>query len=277
MPLRRQPDTRRSPPFVAYRRVRLRRLTGHMRLALASVAELDARRSAVSGAALGLMWLGAIACVCLAMSLVAPQNARAQYRIVPLDAPDAYQGDGRVFGGRAYRHEGLLLRMTMGGGYMQGRTADLAGSPRVYGGALQYSLGVGGMVAPNFGLFANAFGSSVIDAQVTAGVRAPLPDGRSALHAVGLGLGFTYYFMPVNVYLSVSIGPAFSHMRADAFNIKSNEVGFGSEWSVAKEWWIGPELGFGLGGRVLVMQLPGSSDVGFNVFGVSLFTSLTFN
>lgn len=228
-------------------------------------------------AAPGLLWLVGIVCVSAGIGFTLPQSARAQYRIVPLDAPEAYQGDGRVFGGRAYRHEGLLLRMTVGGGYLQSRTVDLAGGPRVYGGALEYSLGVGGMVAPNFGLFANVFGSSVIDAQVTAGVRAPFPDGRNDLHAIGLGLGFTYYFMPVNVYLSVSIGPAFAHMRADAFNIRSNEVGFGSEWSVAKEWWIGPELGFGLGGRLLVMQLPGASDIGFNVFGASLFTSLTFN
>lgn len=217
-------------------------------------------------------WTG----LCLALgtallSLSLPDRAQAEYRIVPLTPGGGYRANfGRD-------HYGFLLRGTLGLGYMQARTSDVAGSLRLYGAAPQYSLSVGGMIARNFAITGTFFGASLIGTQQDGDVRANNADRGKSLHTAAVGLGISYYFMPVNVYIAVAIGPAYARIESTAYNVDEHEVGFGSEWSVAKEWWVAPHLGLGLGGRLHVLQIPGSNDASYSVFSAGIFSSLSFN
>ena len=67
----------------------------------------------------------------------------------------------------------------------------------------------------------------------------------------GMGLNVTYYFMPVNVYLSASPSLTFqsSMTRFGGTTSVSSRAGFGAKLSVGKEWWVGDHWGLGVAGQ----------------------------
>jgi hypothetical protein len=61
----------------------------------------------------------------------------------------------------------------------------------------------------------------------------------------GFGPGITYYIMPENLYLSLSILLNLAIMNAEGESNKS-KPGYGFNILAGKEWWVGAQWGLGI-------------------------------
>jgi len=145
-----------------------------------------------------------------------------------------------------HEHDGFFLRMALGFGYHAvAGTGTGAGvrDPESEATGQDLSLSIGGAVVENVIIHVDAqlFGS-MFDVE-----------HRNLYGAALLGLGATYYLMPVNVYFSGSVGYCRSVMYVP--NEDGSEptrrnfedtAGIAISGSVGKEWWTGDNWGMGL-------------------------------
>jgi hypothetical protein len=64
----------------------------------------------------------------------------------------------------------------------------------------------------------------------------------------------TYYFMPVNLYLSGSAG--FGSLEFDGNISGETDMGLALDLTVGKEWWVGDNWGLGVAGGFGYHSLP---------------------
>jgi hypothetical protein len=78
-----------------------------------------------------------------------------------------------------------------------------------------------------------------------------------------IGLGVTYYFMPVNIFLNGTFGFAQFTLRNKAANINSSsETGLGVALKAGKEWWVSKNWGLGISGGFLYQGADDKADPG---------------
>lgn len=177
--------------------------------------------------------------------------------------------------GAARTHDGFFLRLSAGGGTAGSKievsSADStigAASVDLSGTAGDLNLAIGGMVQPNFAVHATIFGWSVSDpdADVTLGSLAASGtlNGTATMSAIGPGV--TYYFMPVNIYVSGSLGLGTFRLTGDVEG--ETKSGFAMDLTLGKEWWVGENWGLGLAGGFTYHSVP-DKDVSENWSGTS--------
>lgn len=142
----------------------------------------------------------------------------------------------------AHRHLGFALRLDLGGGYLKSSS-----SPDDYalkGGAGAFGVVVGGAVSENLILGGDFWGVTAASPTLTQfGQTLGTATGVS-LSLTGIGLNVTYYFMPANVYLSLS--PSICSVSVSYGGVSaSTENGFGMKLGVGKEWWVADHWGIG--------------------------------
>jgi hypothetical protein len=79
----------------------------------------------------------------------------------------------------------------------------------------------------------------------------PLASG-STLTATLVGLGASYNFMPINLYLTAIGGLSVISLQlgdADDDDQEVVQTGVGFNFDVGKEWWVASQLGVGIGAR----------------------------
>ena len=168
-------------------------------------------------------------------------------------------------------HDGFFMRLSPGIGTASTKIDVTGFQVDVSGMASDFNFAIGGMVKPNLAIHATFFGWSAGD-----------PDGDVAIAGVGsgsgtlngtvtmgaYGAGLTYYFMPVNMYLSGSAG--FGTLQLDADNGVDGETdtGFAMDLTLGKEWWVGDSWGLGLAGGFTYHSLP-EKDMDENWSGTS--------
>jgi hypothetical protein len=96
----------------------------------------------------------------------------------------------------------------------------------------------------------------------------------------GYGVGSTYYWMPINVYVSAAL------LAVSAYGdgtIGTTNRGLGLDLALGKEWWVSDGIGLGLSAQLLVARMreklttvQGEKPL-WNRTGVSLGFSATFN
>jgi hypothetical protein len=186
-----------------------------------------------------------------------------------------------------HEHDGLFLRMLLGTGYAELVEKNVMGSDLKFSGTtVPFRFQLGGNLFKNFifyGEFAVAsqtnpkmewMGRSESSSDFTVGV-------------VDLGIGITYYLMPVNIYFSLSA--LYSQAQLEYNNTKSeSEIGFdnfsGINIMVGKEWWVGAQwaLGLSLYGYYSGMHVQTSTE-GINYeypthnYSIGALVSATFN
>jgi len=177
-------------------------------------------------------------------------------------------------GGPRDHEPGFFLRLSTGiggaktaadDGLVEARLSGLSGDP---------NFAIGGTITPNFALHATLWGWSVGDPTLEVnGVEAALNSSKVTLGA--LGIGITYYFMPVNLYLSPSIG--FGALNFEVLGIDAeSDTGVAFDFSVGKEWWVSDRWALGIAGGLGLHSIPdGGDDWKGSSFAVR-FTS-TFN
>lgn len=168
--------------------------------------------------------------------------------------------------GGAERHDGFMLRMALAfGGSVMTESLDApaigATSFEYSGFALGFSLDLG--ASPTDDLVIHARLADVVNPSPSVSM-----DGTDLGEAQDLslianlfGVGITYYFMPINFYVTGVIGPSWltlSDQTSDTSD--SSDVGFGLNLDLGKEWWVSDNWGLGLAGRFWLTTLEHQSD-----------------
>ncbi len=94
-------------------------------------------------------------------------------------------------------------------------------------------------------------------------------------HAL-LGLGVTYYFMPVNFFLSGTIGVGgFKFMTSDSTYDSKRSLGL--QLKVGKEWWVSKDWGLGVSLFLLTQEVKQSNNQNLKGGFLGLMFNTTFN
>jgi hypothetical protein len=144
-----------------------------------------------------------------------------------------------------HQHLGFFLRPDVGYGYM----SSSGGGATISRGAFLGSLHIGGVIAENLILGADLYagGTGKSDSILYSGVTPAVSDSSTVL--AGIGPEVTYYLMPVNVYVSATVGFTSLAIISPGQNSASGHGGFGGRIGIGKEWWVSSHWGLGLAGH----------------------------
>ncbi|HVP66830.1 MAG TPA: hypothetical protein VMT17_06165 [Anaeromyxobacteraceae bacterium] len=172
------------------------------------------------------------------VALVLAVGAAARAQTPPPPAPDL-----------APRHKGFFLRMDGGFGYL-GSSASQGGlSVSVNGFSSQFGVAVGAAIVENLILAGDFWGAIAWAPSVT--VSGGTANGGSvSSNLIGIGPHVTYYFMPANVYVSVTPSVTWVSLSY-ADQTASTKAGFGMKFALGKEWWVGSHWGLGIAGQFM--------------------------
>ena len=136
-----------------------------------------------------------------------------------------------AWAGEPRTHDRFFLRLSAGGGGATTSIEDATGKIEFSGGVGDANFAIGGVVAPNLAIHGTFWGWSMSDpdAELTisgVGTDSGTLNGTVSMSAVGGGL--TYYFMPVNLYLSGSVGIGSLHLDSD---LSEKDTDSGSRWT----------------------------------------------
>jgi hypothetical protein len=93
-----------------------------------------------------------------------------------------------------------------------------------------------------------------------------------------MGVGATYYFMPVNLYVSASVGLGLLVFEDDGGQSKDTKGGLSLNGLIGKEWWVGADWGLGIAGQVFFMRVKDYVDnQPMNALAINLLFSATYN
>ena len=192
-------------------------------------------------------------------------------------APVAAPPPAPVVDPTVHRHLGFFLRLDGGVGYLSS-SASLEGiGASMSGVAIPFGIVIGGAVTENFIIAGDLWGMSAPSPSFTLAGQTT-STSNSGFSLGGLGLNLTWYFMPANVYVSVTPSLVGLTLRGDGATHDS-QVGFGTKVGVGKEWWVGDHWGIGLAGQFF---LGINNDTGVNpptwtTLGGGLAFSATYN
>jgi hypothetical protein len=157
-----------------------------------------------------------------------------------------------IAGGQPRTHDGFFLRLSAGAGgantSFDNPSMELDGT-----GSADLNFAIGGAIKPNLILHGTMWGWLISDPDASGGLGSGTLDGDVDMTAFGGGI--TYYFMPVNIYLSGSAG--FGTMSFDGpFADGETDNGFVGDLTLGKEWWVGGSWGLGFAGGLSYSSLP---------------------
>jgi hypothetical protein len=147
------------------------------------------------------------------------------------------------------RHEGFMARVAFGLG---GASVDIDAEPTevdLSGLSGAFSIDLGGSLVSNLILHGRFAGVAIADPSME--VRGDDLGRADDLTAVAflVGPGLTYYFMPLNVYLSLVTGLSWLDLHYIGGESGLTDAGLGFNLDVGKEWWLTRHWGVGLGLR----------------------------
>lgn len=163
-----------------------------------------------------------------------------------------------------YEHEGFFLRLQLGPGgssvWREGESWSGMG--------LGMGLAIGGSPVPNLALH--------LDLQ-TSWMFSPSRD-VNGIGMQSLGLGVTWYIMPVDIFLSGSLGIGWLAFEDDAGQSKDTSAGLALDALVGKEWWVGSDWGIGVAAQLLYMHVKDyTDDAGMDGLAVNVLFTATYN
>jgi hypothetical protein len=151
---------------------------------------------------------------------------------------------------------GFLARILVGGGNIESENeAGAAPSVDFSVGTLVFDAAVGATVSPNFAVRGTM--------SVTSSPNADLMDSsgdNGTDRMLSWGGGLTYYFMPINIYVSGNMGAAQLKGRFAKDEDFDSDWGYALNFVAGKEWWLGDGTAIGLAGAFGYHSIP-DSDV----------------
>ena len=164
-------------------------------------------------------------------------------------------------GGPRDHEPGFFLRLSTGiGGAKTGRDDAQNVEQKYSGWTGDPNFAIGGTITRNLALHGTLFGWSASDPNYElGGVEVQASTDLVFLGAIGAGI--TYYFMPLNLYLSPNIG--FGRLAQEVSNdVRESDLGVAFDFTVGKEWWVSGRWALGVAGALGLHSIPddGSSD-----------------
>jgi len=158
--------------------------------------------------------------------------------------------------GASHTHDGLFLQMDLGLGGMTSTLKGPGGELELSGLAGEFSIALGYAVTQNFVLAAHYWGASVSEPDVKLNGQDLGTASDATQTLAGLGLNLTYYFMPINIYVSATPSIGFLSVEEGGSELDTDS-GFAMRLAVGKEWWVSDNWGIGLN----VQYAFGSNDL----------------
>ncbi len=190
---------------------------------------------------------------------------------------DDGQGDKKKDEKKIRRHTGFYLRLAPALAYMsckgEGKSSkENLNNPKAQGVAGILDVFVGGAVVEDWILHADL--SIAAPFAEVKGV-----DNRKQINTIGIGLGFTHYFMPHNLYFSSNLSYAQTKMMKNSDGqVQDFDTanGFKVNAAFGKEWWVADQFGLGISGTAFYSWC--TKDVlTWNIYGVGAVFTLTYN
>lgn len=175
----------------------------------------------------------------------------------------------------AHTHDGFFIRLAPGVGYSIA-TAEIGGVEYTYrGGGPVSQIAIGGAIFENFILHFTALFASIVDPELE--VKGVVQNVDSRLEYGGAAAGITYYFMPINFYVSGSLGVAALNRRDSEDEAKLDiDPGFVIDFTFGKEWWVSDNWGLGVAGQTTLAVIP-VNDYEWTTFTAAILFSATYN
>ncbi len=154
----------------------------------------------------------------------------------------------------AERHDGFMLRLALGFGgaslkeKVSGSTLGIS-NEQFSGLSGSFSLDVGGALSDEIVLHGRLSDFVMVDPNVKVDGVSTGTATDSSLAALLLAPAVSYYFMPVNVYLTGAVGLSWLSIKDPSGDSASTSAGFGLNFDVGKEWWVSDDWGLGVAGR----------------------------
>ncbi len=168
-----------------------------------------------------------------------------------------------------HTHQGLFVSAGDGiGGLNYNEDTD---NLKLSGGAANFDFKIGGAIVDNLILSGDFFSVDASNPNVSLNGGAPARNyDYVSMH--GLGIGLTYYFMPVNIYLSGTLGSGVFNYNEDI-----SDNGVAVQLQAGKEWWVSRNWGLGIALDYTAMgaKWSGNDNAQAGYFG--LMFSSTFN
>ncbi|MGQ0721749.1 MAG: hypothetical protein ACT4PE_09285 [Candidatus Eiseniibacteriota bacterium] len=169
---------------------------------------------------------------------------------------------------------GFFLRLSAGGGTAKTSIEEAGSELEVSGTSADLNLAIGAVVAPNLAVHGTIFGWVLSDPDVELDGMSGTADGDVDMSAFGAGL--TYYFMPVNLYLSGSVGAGSLSASGDIDG--ETDTGIAVDLTAGKEWWVGNGWGLGAAAAFQYQSFPdGEVDANWSGPAFALRFSATMN
>lgn len=183
---------------------------------------------------------------------------------------------------RYHQHKGFFLAMSVGPNFAS-ITDEVAGdyNLKFNGTGAQFDFKIGGAIKENLILHATLVSNTMSGPDVTSGGSSQATSNNLSLGETMFGAGITYYYMPINIFFSGSLGiGTFSLSDYDTKDSFSTDGGFSMQLKVGKNWWISKKWGLGIAvtyGKTKLTNTPGGGVEEFmnsNNFGILFNASL---
>jgi hypothetical protein len=138
---------------------------------------------------------------------------------------------------------GFFLRLSAGAGTVRTELTSRGNTLALSGAASDVNIAIGGVIAPNLALHGTLYGWLADDPDFEVGGRSVATRAQLDLSAIGAGV--TYYFMPINIYLSGSLGAGSLAIDGPTGEGETG-VGLVMDLTAGKEWWVSDRWGLGV-------------------------------
>ena len=172
----------------------------------------------------------------------------------------------------AHRHLGFYFHVDLGGGYLSTSASQSGSTASAKGASALLSVAAGGAVAEDWILAGEIWGAA-----------APSPSGVTSSDATialsGFGLNVTHYFMPANVFLTLTPSATVLSVDNGSGTAGRTQIGFGGRLAIGKEWWVGDHWGLGVAaqGYFGINRDQGADAPTWSTFGGGILFSATYN
>jgi hypothetical protein len=170
----------------------------------------------------------------------------------------------------AHRHLGFYSHVDLGAAFFLTEAASGELGAGTAGAAVLVSVAAGGAATEDWILAGEIWGVAVPSSTST---------DSSTVALGGFGLNVTHYFMPANVFLTLT--PSATVLAVDKGNgtIGSSAIGFGVRVALGKEWSVGDHWGLGVAaqGLLAINRDQGASAPTWWTVGGGIVFSATYN
>lgn len=182
------------------------------------------------------------------------------------------------------KHDGFMLRMAFGvGGAYTKRSPENEDESDldVSGLSWSFNIDVGASPIKNLVLHGRISDMVMIRPIVSLDGKKTRTKEVALFSAALIGPAITYYFMPINFYITGAIGLSrlsvvYEREEDEEDEPRDYAQGIALNIDFGKEWWISDYWGFGLAGRLWYTRVSAKSDVGRNFIGGAVLFSATY-